>query len=147
MIAIQALERMKHIHSCYYIHRDIKPENFTIGMSKDSRIYSIDLGLGKRFRKKEDGSHIPMKKGKSLTGTARYASLNSHAGYEQSRRDDLESLGYMLVYFLKGKLPWQGLDAKDKDEKYEKIRKLKEETSLRKICEDIPNQFEKYLNY
>lgn len=92
-----------------------------IGSKKPSCIYLIDFGLAKRFRNPKTGQHIPWKEGKNLTGTARYASLNTHLGYEQSRRDDLEGLGYVSIYFLKGKLPWQGLPAKTKKEKYDQI--------------------------
>lgn len=85
-----------------------------IGNKDASLVYMIDFGLSKRFRNPKTGQHIPWKEGKNLTGTARYASLNTHLGYEQSRRDDLEGLAYVMLYFLKGKLPWQGLDAKTK---------------------------------
>jgi hypothetical protein len=82
-----------------------------------------------------------------LTGTARYASLNTHLGYEQSRRDDLEGLGYVLIYFLKGKLPWQGLPAKTKKEKYDKIKEKKQTTTIEELCKGFPEEFSKYLNY
>lgn len=83
-----------------------------IGNKEPDVIYLIDFGLAKRYKHHKTGKHIPWKEGKSLTGTARYASLNTHLGYEQSRRDDLECLGFVMLYFLKGKLPWQGLDCK-----------------------------------
>lgn len=122
MFAIQALERIEHIQSCDFLHRDIKPDNFLVGNSKANMIYLIDFGLAKRFRNPKTGQHIPWKENKNLTGTARYASLFTHLGYEQSRRDDLEGLGYVMLYFLKGELPWQGLKAKNKSEKYAKIK-------------------------
>ena len=107
----------------------------------------IDFGLAKRFRNPKTGQHIPWKEGKSLTGTARYASLFTHLGYEQGRRDDLEGLGYVLLYFLRGKLPWQGIPAKNKNEKYEKIKLKKQNTPVEELWAKAPSEFAKYLNY
>jgi len=147
MFGIQALERIEHVQSCNFLHRDIKPDNFVIGNKKTSLVYMIDFGLSKRFRNPKTGQHIPWKEGKNLTGTARYASLFTHLGYEQSRRDDLEGLGYVMLYFLKGKLPWQGLPAKTKKEKYEKIKDKKQNTPIEDLCSKLPKEFAKYLNY
>ena len=122
MIAIQMLERIEHVQSCNFIHRDIKPENFWIDRHAAGKIYILDFGLSKRFRRAKTGEHIPYKEGKNLTGTARYASLNTHNGIEQSRRDDLESVGYVLLYFVLGKLPWQNLSMKSKKEKFDAIK-------------------------
>ena len=110
-------------------------------------VYIIDFGLAKRFRNPKTGQHIPWKEGKNLTGTARYASLNTHLGYEQSRRDDLEGLAYVMIYFLKGKLPWQGLAAKNKNDKYAKIKESKKNTPIEELCFKLPKEFAKYLNY
>lgn len=130
------------------MHRDIKPDNFLIGTSKDAdTIYVIDFGLAKHYKDPKTGLHISYRDGKSLTGTARYASLNTHLGIEQSRRDDLEGLGYVLVYFLKGCLPWQGLQAKDHKEKYEKIKNKKQLISIEKLCDGLPAVFTMYLKY
>lgn len=106
----------------------------------------IDYGLAKKY--KTDTGHIPYKDNKQLTGTARYASINNHLGIEQSRRDDLESLGYVLIYFLKnGDLPWQGLKAKNKYEKYSKICEKKTNTSLKTLCENLPEEIYQYIYY
>lgn len=103
--------------------------------------------MAKRFQDPKTGKHIPYKDKKSLTGTARYASLNTHLGIEQSRRDDLESIGLMLIYFLKGNLPWQGLPAKTKQEKYDAIRHKKLATTIEALCKGYPEEFANYLNY
>jgi len=130
------------------MHRDVKPDNFLIGVNKCvSTIYAIDFGLAKHYKDPRTGLHIPYRDQKSLTGTARYASLNTHLGIEQSRRDDLECLGYILVYFLKGSLPWQGLQAKTRKEKYEKIKAKKESISIDTLCEGLPCEFSVYLKY
>ncbi len=106
MMADQMIKRIEYIHSRRIIHRDMKPDNFTIGHGRNAhRIFIIDFGLAKKYMSSK-GEHIKYREGKGLTGTARYASINTHLGIEQSRRDDLESLGYVFIYFLKSHLPW-----------------------------------------
>lgn len=144
MVADQILKRIEYLHSKGVIHRDIKPENFMWG-SADKRniLYIIDFGLSKHWY--EHKRHIPFKQNRNLTGTARYASIRAHKGHEQGRRDDLEAIGHMLLYFLRGSLPWSGLDAKTKEEKYLKIQQKKEAFPLDQLCEGFPNAFLTYL--
>ena len=112
-------ECIKAMHKMEFIHRDIKSENFLVGFNKNiSKIYAIDFGLAKRYIHPRTMDHIPMKQHGGLIGTARFASINAHLGLEQSRRDDLISLGYLFVYLAKGKLPWQKVRAKTKPKKY-----------------------------
>jgi serine/threonine protein kinase len=143
------ISRIELIHSKGFMHRDIKPENFLIGVGKKAHLlYIIDFGLTKRYKDPKTGNHITFKENKGMTGTARYASMNSHFGYELSRRDDLESVGYILAYFLcKGKLPWMGMRSKSKKEKYEMISKTKETTPFETLCDNHPVEFLKYLQY
>lgn len=146
LIAEQVLQRIEFLHSKGFIHRDIKPENFMFGVGpKIHHVYIIDFGLGKMYWDKTKEAHCQMKQKLSLTGTARYASINAHKGVEQSRRDDLEAIGHMFLYFLRGALPWSGLDAKTQEEKYRKICEKKEQTKLSDLCQGFPSQFEEYL--
>ncbi|XP_050916350.1 casein kinase 1-like protein 10 [Lathyrus oleraceus] len=131
MLADQLINRVEYMHSIGFLHRDIKPDNFLMGLGrKANQVYIIDYGLAKKFRDLQTHKHIPYRENKNLTGTARYASVNTHLGIEQSRRDDLESLGYVLMYFLRGSLPWQGLKAGTKKQKYDRISEKKMTTSI-----------------
>lgn len=113
---VEALELM---HGKGFLHRDIKPENFVIGTEGNHHnIYIIDFGLSKKYIDLNN-KHIPEDNNKGLVGTARYTSINSHKGVEQSRRDDLEALGYVLIYLAKGELPWQNLTLEKREEKFE----------------------------
>ena len=148
MIGDQLVTRLEFIHSKNYLHRDIKPDNFLVGRgNKNTIIYAIDFGLAKKYKDSKTGLHIPYRDGKRLTGTARYASINTHLGMEQSRRDDIEAVGYMLLYFLKGCLPWQGMVLKDPKKKYDKIKQLKYQINLEDLCAGQPIEFVKFIQY
>ena len=144
----QMLCRIEFLHSRHLVHRDIKPDNFLMGLNNNkSIVYICDFGLCKQFRD-QNGKHIPFDDTKkSLTGTARYASIYSHLGIEQSRRDDLQSLAYSLIYFSRGSLPWMGIKAQNKNERYNKIFQKKINSSINILCDKLPNEFIDFFHY
>lgn len=146
MIADQMISRLEYLHEKGFIHRDLKPDNMLVGRGhQQNQIFLIDYGLSKRYR--NANRHVSYKEGGKLVGTARYASTHSHRGIQLSRRDDLISLGYILIYFLRGKLPWQKVRGKTKEEKYDNIRKLKEGLGYKTICHGLPKELQAYLSY
>ena len=148
MFSIQILHRIEHVHSKYIIHRDIKPENFLIGNPDKYLIYIIDFGLSKKYKSSRTNKHVQFRLTKKFTGTARYASLNAIRGAEQSRRDDLEAIGYMLLFFFSnGKLPWQGVSCKAKAEKYSKIYYMKKTLDFDDFCKNMPKEIITYMLY
>jgi len=147
MLGYFLLIRIESLHNKGLLHRDIKPENIVIGRDIDfTKIFLIDFGLSKPFLD-ETGSHITMVEKKGLVGTARYASINAHNGNELSRRDDLESLIYVLVYLANGTLPWQNIPGDTRDLKYVNILKVKEKTTEEDLCEGLPLEFSISLKY
>jgi len=151
MLAKQMIDRLQYVHECGLLYRDIKPHNFLMGLGEKGcgRVYLVDFGLAKRYRDDSTGSHakLKIKKGRGVTGTVRYSSVFVHEGYDASRRDDLTSLGYVLLHFLRGDLPWLGLSAKNKKAKHELIRKKKANTSDEELCTGFPIEFVQYLKY
>lgn len=168
MVAKQMIDRVRAIHDHDLIYRDIKPDNFLISQyqrilpegkvikscasssnNDPNLIYMVDFGMAKQYRDPRTKQHIPYRERKSLSGTARYMSINTHFGREQSRRDDLESLGHVFFYFLRGSLPWQGLKAPNNKLKYEKIGMTKQKLNPDDLLLNnaIPYQFATYLKY
>ncbi|KAL1890018.1 Palmitoylated plasma membrane-bound casein kinase [Ceratocystis pirilliformis] len=150
MVAKQMLSRVQTIHEKNLIYRDIKPDNFLIGRPGTKAanfIHVVDFGMAKQYRDPKTKQHIPYRERKSLSGTARYMSINTHLGREQSRRDDLEALGHVFMYFLRGGLPWQGLKAATNKQKYEKIGEKKQTTAIKDLCDGFPDEFNQYVTY
>jgi serine/threonine protein kinase len=152
-MGIEMMNRIEYVHSKGYLHRDIKPNNFLLGkfsrnkVCDDNTMYIVDFGLSKSYLDEETNQHYDLKENRRFVGTPRYASLNTHVGIRQSRRDDIESIVYILIYFLKGELPWQGVKAKTKSEKKEKIKNQKKFVAIGEMCFGLPPQFNELLTY
>ena len=147
-LSYQMLQILEHIHRKSFLHRDVKPDNFIMGIGPNSHLlYMIDFGFAKTYRDPTTLAHHPMQKGAGITGTARFASINTLSGYTQSRRDDLESLGYVIVYIAKGTLPWANIKCDNKDALYNRILETKIQTTPENLCSGLPAQFEEYIKY
>ncbi|CAD8077027.1 unnamed protein product [Paramecium sonneborni] len=145
-LAEQLLTIIEEVHKRGVIHRDIKPENILMGRGTDSQqVYLVDYGISKKYR--VNNQHISFQENKPFMGTTRYASISAHKGYELSRRDDLESLGYVFIYLLKGNLPWQNITSSSDREKTKLVGKLKMEIEMRELCKGLPLEFQKYMDY
>ena len=144
LLGYEIVSLLEDLHKVGFIHRDIKPNNFLVGKGANSnKIYLTDFGLSRYYVK--NGKHIEFSSNKNLIGTLRYASINMHLGIEPTRRDDLESVGYMLIYFLKGILPWQGIKNKSESDHITLIGNMKIGTNLDKLCNDLPKQLKEYI--
>jgi serine/threonine protein kinase len=137
------------MHSRNFVHRDLKPNNIAVGVGQKAGIvYLIDFGLAKQFRDPNTHMHIPYINMHGLTGTAVFASIHSHIGWELGRRDDLESLAYILIYFLRGSLPWQSCHQEGcQDVKEDFVLKLKQQINVHDLCHNLPVEFRKFLEY
>lgn len=150
LIAIQLLERLEHLHNHGWLHQDIKPENIVIGSSsqgKQNVLYLIDYGTSGTYIDAKTKKHRVRAPSTKIVGTARYSSLNNHYGYKQSRRDDLESLGYTIIYWLLGRLPWQGIEEQDFRIKWKKVRRIKRAITPDELCRGLPVQFRIFMKY
>ncbi|CAL8123511.1 unnamed protein product [Orchesella dallaii] len=148
MLADQILTTLEFLHEMSFIHRDIKPENFMMGRgSKKHKVFMIDFGFGKKYRDPRTLQHTALSRYNNLVGTVHYTSVNMHQGIEGSRRDDLESLAYMLIYFLRGDLPWQDIKGRNKKQRYDSIMECKLATPIEQLCKGLPPEFTAYLRY
>ena len=149
LFALQCLDRLEYIHSKGIVHKDIKPANFILGRKNPRLIYIIDFGTSRKYKSSRTGKHIKFKPVKKINGTMRYMSINACKGYEQSRRDDLESLGYMLIFLMKNYLPWISIEDEKicSKSKLEKVCSTKILTTTKELCKNLPNEFSKYIDY
>ena len=147
-LSYQMIQILEQIHKRSLIHRDVKPDNFIMGIGPNNKfLYMIDLGFAQPYRDLSTLAHRPMARGQGITGTSRFASINTLSGYTQSRRDDLESLAYVIIFIATGTLPWVNIKSDNKDDLYNKILISKIQTSTEVLCKGLPPQFEEYVKY
>ena len=146
-VSIQILDRIEWVHSNNIVYRDIKPENFLFGHKDKDILYLIDFGLCRKYKSSKTGKHIPPKNLGKFTGTSRYASVYAMAGNEQSRRDDIESIGYMIIFFMKKKLPWQGIKGNSYKDCYHKLYLMKKHIKIEDLCKGLPKEIIDYMYY
>lgn len=157
MVGVQMLRRLQLVHHKGFIHRDVKPENMIIGRPDNDRVYLVDFGVTKKYRDYTSRKHVPPDQARTIVGSVMYISLNAHKGIEHARRDDLESLGYSMVYMFKGSLPWQefrvlllpwqNARAFSEWRLYSMIYNKKRKTTLEKLCQGMPPQMVEYFKY
>ena len=148
MLGYQIVSILENMHNKHILHRDIKPDNFVMGINSSSQyLYLLDFGLAKKYRSSRTLRQIPLINRNKVVGTTRYMSINALKGLEHSRRDDLEAAGYVLIYFIKGHLPWEGITSKNKVDRYRKLLKKKIEITPKELCKGLPEEFEKYVSY
>ena len=147
LIGIQIIDRLEWIHSKNVIHRDIKPDNFLIGENDPNLLYLIDFGLSTKYRSSASGKHVKFGFTGKLTGTTKYSSANTIRGGEQSRKDDLESVAYMIIFFMKGDLPWEHIKSNNEINKYYKIYMMKKNLPVQQLCKGLPIQIYNFLKY
>jgi len=149
LLVDQMLSIIEFFHKKQYLHRDIKPDNFLMGIGdKAAEVFVIDLGLTKKIqRQRFSVGQIGCQLVHPMVGTVRYAGIHAHLGHEEGPRDDLESLAYVWAFFLRGSLPWQGIEARNRDEKFARIRDMKKQMRSAELFDGFPKEFERYLEY
>ncbi|CAK7262950.1 hypothetical protein SEPCBS57363_000319 [Sporothrix epigloea] len=150
MLALQMITRIETLHQRSLIYRDIKPENFLMGLpgtASANQVHLIDYGMAKVYRDPDTNQHIPYSDAHSLSGTARYMSINAHCRRNQSRRDDLEALGHVFLYFARGNLPWQTVKTPANEGGYDSMCEKKQATTIDDLCRDLPPELAQYLTY
>jgi casein kinase I family protein HRR25 len=147
MLATRLIPTIRYIHSKDFVHRDIKPGNMLLG-PKDSEtsVYIIDFGIARRYKNPRNGTHMPFLDGKPLVGTVRYASLNTHFGIAQTRRDDIECLAYSLLDCLRD-LPWGHITGGSPKQFEDRVREKKRSWTPERLCVGIPNAFKILLSH
>lgn len=151
-VMIYCLQGLEYLHSQDYLHQDIKPNNMTLAHGENGgfKVYLVDLGIAKRYRERGTHNHIPYTEDHKLVGTVHYASINNHLGIELSRRDDLECLGYVALFFLRPGLPWASLqkgEGKTRRAKWQKTQDMKMQFTGEKLFENAPKEFATYISY